>query len=483
MGTLNDYLVYLSRVMYNRRMTILDNRRFISEIEDFFSSKLPITLGINKKNELVRLSYEICRARNFTFSEFTQHTNIENVINGGKSGIFHRIKNLLLEIRYPSLVLKDEPRLMPIKINIKDEERGTWAGKLEPKKILVEKNISLLRWADKFIKKFSDVEVIEITNLADGSMKIPEVCAEKLYDARRDYVFLVESKAAFIKICPCTKACRRCGYWILNIGFGCPMDCSYCYLQTYSNVPGLILAANIEDYYKYLEKFDQSLTGKLRIGTGEFMDSLAFDEYTEYSTALIPFFRNMKNLVLELKTKTNKIGNVLKEEPHDNVVISWSMNTGNMAQKYEKGAPDLNERLESARAAARRGYKIGFHFDPLIYYDKWEDEYRELVEKMFSFDEIRKNTVWISLGSLRYTPGLKQTVEKRFSDNLMFYEGEFFEDGNGKMRYKKELRIEMYNKMIGWIRSLKTSAWIYLCMEPEDVWQKTLIRKKDYFFV
>jgi len=463
-------------------MTILDNRRIISEMEDFFSSKLPITLGVNKKNELIRLSYEICRARKITFSEFTRQIDLEDIISGGKSGFFHRLKSVLMEIRYPSFIPPDKPHLMPIKIDRKSEECGVWTGELNPKKIFIEKNVRGGKWADNFIKKFSDVEIVEIKDLTEGLKKISYISPENLYNLRRDHVFLTKTTSTFIKMCPCTKGCRRCGYWILNVGFGCPMDCSYCYLQTYSNAPGIILSANVEDYYEHIENFDRKLTQKIRIGTGEFTDSLAFDEYTEYSTVLIPFFRNMKNLVLELKTKVNKIDNVLKTEPNDNVVISWSINTEKMAQKYERGASRVKARVQAALLAARRGYKIGFHFDPLIYYDGWEDEYRDAVEKLFSFDEIRKNTVWISLGTLRYTPGLKQTAEKRFSDNIMFYQGEFFADSDGKLRYKKNIRIGMYNKMISWIRSFKMDACIYLCMESEDVWQKTPLSKKDRSF-
>ncbi len=451
-------------------------------MEDFFSSKLPITLGVNKKNELIRLSYEICRARKFTFSEFTRQIDLENIISGGKSGFFHRLKSVLMKIRYPSLISPDEPHLMPLNIGEEAEECGVWTGKLDPKKILLEKSVCRSEWADNFIKKFSDVEIVEIKDLKDGLKKISRTSAENLYNLRRDHVFLTKTKSTFIKICPCTKGCQRCGYWILNVGFGCPIDCSYCYLQTYSNAPGIVLPANVEDYFEHIENFDRKLTQKIRIGTGEFTDSLAFDEYTEYSTVLIPFFRNMKNLVLELKTKVNKIDNVLKTEPNDNVVISWSINTEKMAKKYEKGAPKIKDRVEAALLAARRGYKIGFHFDPLIYYDGWEDEYAQSLRKLFSFSEIRKNTVWISLGTLRYTPGLKQAAEKRFSDNIIFYQGEFFADSDGKLRYKKDVRIDMYNKMISWIRSFKVDAWIYLCMEPEDVWQKTPLSKNDYSF-
>ncbi|MCD6352712.1 MAG: DNA photolyase, partial [Proteobacteria bacterium] len=121
-------------------------------------------------------------------------------------------------------------------------------------------------------------------------------------------------------------------------------------------------------------------------------------------------------------------------------------------------------------------------FDPIVYYQGWKDDYKAVVEKMFSFDEIRTKTAWISLGTLRYTPGLKQTAEQRFADNNLFYCGDFFQDVDGKLRYPRELWIEMYNAMIEWIRSFDTSCWVYLCMEFLDLWQKTTLRKSDYSY-
>jgi len=233
----------------------------------------------------------------------------------------------------------------------------------------------------------------------------------------------------------------------------------------YSNAPGILLPANIEDYYAHIMEFDRKASPRTRIGTGEFADSLAMDRYTRYSFALIPFFRKTRNLVLELKTKSADIDNVLREDPHENVVIAWSMNTREMAERYEKGGATVGDRIDAAKRAAERGYKVGFHFDPLIYHEGWEDAYRGVVEEIFSHGEIRRNTAWISLGTLRYTPGLKQTAEQRFSDTLMFYEGEFFADRDGKLRYPRGLRTDMYEKMTGWIREHNSSCWIYPCME------------------
>lgn len=463
-------------------MTLVNNINFIKEIELKLEELLPIKLGVNKKNELVRLVYEISRAQDLSLEEIFSRIDIEEIIEGGRSGLFHKVKTSLINLRYPSRGDENNIHIMPLKASSPQEECSVWQFDLSPRAIFVEKEVKDLEWTREFLKKFDEAEVTFIADAKEHIGKIKAKSPLELYNSRRENVFLVKNKHAFIKECPCTKEAKRCGYWILNIGFGCPVDCSYCYLQMYSNAPGMVFPANIEDYYTYIKDFDKKVRVRTRIGTGEFTDSLAFDNYTGYSLKLIPFFKDMKNLVLELKTKVAGIDNVLKAEPNDNVVVSWSINTREMAKSYEKGASTIDERINAAVRAAEHGYKIGFHFDPIVYYPGWEEDYKRVVDEMFAREAIKNNTLWVSLGTLRYTPGLKQVAERRFEDNLIFYKGEFFEDTDGKLRYPRGLRIEMYNKMIEWIRSSGTSSWIYLCMEPEDLWKETILEEKDYTF-
>ncbi len=443
------------------------------------SGGIPVPLGVNKKNELVRLLFEICRGRGLGLADVIEWAGIGGLVEGGRGGLFHRVKEALLDLRYPSAGVDGDPRIMPLKMDAAREECPVWDLELEPGRVFVERSVRRLEWTESFTRNFPGAEIVEMDDLRDV---VGGICAGdkvSVYNSRRDRVFLVRARSGFVKMCPCTKGYKRCGYWILNIGFGCPIDCSYCYLQMYSNAPGLILPANIEDYYEHVERFDRQLTGRTRIGTGEFTDSLALDRYTGYSRRLIPFFRKTRNLVLELKTKSGDIDNVLAEEPHENVVISWSMNTRKIAEKYEKGGASVSERIDAASRAAKRGYRVGFHFDPVVYYKGWEDEYKAVIEEMFSVDEIKRNVAWISLGTLRYAPGFKRVAEQRFAENRMFYEGEFFVDTDGKLRYPRPLRAEMYNKMAGWIRSSGVSCRVYLCMEPGEVWREIRFGEDD----
>jgi DNA repair photolyase len=85
------------------------------------------------------------------------------------------------------------------------------------------------------------------------------------------------------------------------------------------------------------------------------------------------------------------------------------MNPQGVIDTDEHGTASLEERLRAARRCQEAGYRLGFHFDPMIEYPGWEDDYRRLVEEIFASVDWRRIS-WLSLGVLRQTPGLKRTM-------------------------------------------------------------------------
>jgi hypothetical protein len=51
-------------------------------------------------------------------------------------------------------------------------------------------------------------------------------------------------------------------------------------------------------------------------------------------------------------------------------------------------------------------------------------------------------------------------------------DAELFPGADGKMRYFKPLRVEMYTKMLHWLRRYTVDTHLYLCMESHEIWQK-----------
>jgi spore photoproduct lyase len=72
---------------------------------------------------------------------------------------------------------------------------------------------------------------------------------------------------------------------------------------------------------------------------------------------------------------------------------------------------------------------------------------------------------------LRFAPDLAQVVRQRFAKSRIM-DAELFPGPDGKMRYFKPLRVEMYAKMRSWLRRYIDDDQLYLCMESQDIWHK-----------
>jgi spore photoproduct lyase len=291
--------------------------------------------------------------------------------------------------------------------------------------------------------------------------------------AGKKTLFLTQNKGSFIKKCPGTKTYTCCGYQILHVGTYCTMDCSYCILQAYFDPPVLQYFVNQKVLFEELDAIVRSERPPFhRIGTGEFTDSLIWDPWTRLSRRLVPYFGVQNRLVLELKTKSTAIENLKGLEHNRKTILAWSLNPPAVIRSEERRTAGLEARLRAAAQCEAWGYPLAFHFDPMVLYDGWEEDYRGLVKALFKRVSA-ENIVWISLGSFRFMPSLKSIIQKRFKDSKIVY-GEFVPGLDGKMRVFKPLRMALFRKMASWIRELAPDVTIYLCMEDDEAWQKAI---------
>ncbi|PIR16491.1 MAG: radical SAM protein [Deltaproteobacteria bacterium CG11_big_fil_rev_8_21_14_0_20_49_13] len=286
--------------------------------------------------------------------------------------------------------------------------------------------------------------------------------------SKRQLVLTVNKGASFKPCQGMSEGVVCCGYHTIDLASGCNCDCSYCILQHYlANNPMTAIYVNIEEILGNVKKHLESHKDiHFRIGTGELSDSLAYDHITGYSKTVVRFFATQSNATFEFKTKTVNIDNLLSIKHGGRTVVSWSVNPQGIIDSEEKNSASLKERVEAAKACVGAGYRVGFHFDPMINYPGWENDYKEVIDEIFSYVQ-PMSVAWISLGSLRFPHTLKAIAEKRFPLSRIFC-GEFI-PANGKMRYFRPIREEMYKKMRSWITEKAPLVVPYLCMETKTV--------------
>lgn len=337
-----------------------------------------------------------------------------------------------------------------------------------PERIYVEQEVAGLALTRQVLERCPEVPVEQV-----GSAKELIASAQRrritLTQGKRE-LLLCRNRGPFLDACPGTRRYRCCGYTVLTPGVGCPLDCSYCVLQAYLNNPFITLYANTQDMLAELEAAPGLGDGAVRrIGTGEFMDSMALDHLTDFAATMLPFFRSRPGLILELKTKTARVEPLLGLDHGGAYILSWSLNSPNVAAGEEHGAAPLVGRIAAAAKAVAAGYRVGFHFDPVIYDGDWRRGYRATVELLAAHIPA-ESIAWVSIGSLRFMPRLKGIATARFPATRI-YTGEFVPGADGKMRYLQDIRLDLYRDMARWFAELLPGVFVYFCMENQCSWQ------------
>lgn len=338
-----------------------------------------------------------------------------------------------------------------------------------PQRILIEKSIRDFPLTQTVIKRLKGIPVKYIN-------QVKPLAVERVRDLWLDdqkTLLLCRNKGRFFELCPGTKNYLCCLYKIINFATNCHLNCTYCILQAYLNNPFMVLYTNTDEMFKELDNvLNQHPKTIYRIGTGEYTDSLILDHLTSFTQLVVPYFARKSNAFLELKTKTDNIENLEGLEHREKTIVSWSLNTEPVIGSEEGNACSLDDRIRAAYQCQKWGYRLGFHFDPLIYYPGWEDDYKKVVDKLFRTID-PAHLCWISLGCFRFIPKLKSVIKKRYPESRILYQ-EFIRGLDGKMRYFKPIRIEMYTRMAEWIKSYDSKTFIYLCMESKEVWEKSI---------
>ena len=275
----------------------------------------------------------------------------------------------------------------------------------------------------------------------------------------------------WLKACPGTKQHVCCNLWVVNPGEGCPMDCTYCYLQEYLlRSPSMKLYTNVADLLSSIENLCNSNPTRLyRIGTGELMDSLVWDDLTDFSSEIVPLFKRLDNGLLELKTKSACVDNLIGLEHGEKTVVSWSVNAHEICDKDEALTASLSERVLAAAKVIEAGYRVGLHFDPLIIFPGWEDAYNEAVDFIFSSIDSSR-IAWISVSTLRYKQPMQAVMQERFPQSKIPY-GEQIRASDGKRRYIQPLRFKLVKHVWERINMHNPDVPKYMCMESRTAWR------------
>ncbi|MHC4662266.1 MAG: spore photoproduct lyase family protein [Planctomycetota bacterium] len=325
-----------------------------------------------------------------------------------------------------------------------------------PEKIIVEKTAR--RLAEHFLEKLPGVPVEYVDSLAlrrEGSGPTGRVLA------------LAELRGSALKpfrIGDGSTACAEHREYALKHATGCPYDCLYCYLQSYDGCECPTVLVNRRQILREVETFLKECEEPVSLLAGHLSETLPLFSYDSFFQELCALMRQFPAHSLEVRTKSTDVYLYEGIEPSRNVIPGWTLSPELHRKRYEKRSPSIRSRLDAVAGMQKSGWSVGIRFDPVVRDEHWENAYHDLVDEIF--DSLDSGKIRdIHIGALRYVPELGDIIRGRDPRSPLTL-GEQFLAPDGKMRYARPLRIEMYRKLVSMIAG---RAKIVLVMEPEDI--------------
>ncbi|MEW5816297.1 MAG: radical SAM protein [Spirochaetota bacterium] len=336
---------------------------------------------------------------------------------------------------------------------------------------------SFVSYIDLFSHIYITSEVYELPSVRKALNRLPGIPVKIVKSKENLPPEYLNSKTLFVTShtgetvgrCPGSRGHICCNYLTVDLYLGCPIGCSYCIMKSYLNFAPLTVYADTGPSIKRIQAIAEHNRDRIiRIGTGEVGDSLLLDPLFELTASFITGFSMYKNLYFEAKTKTANIDHLLDIQNKGNAVIGFSVNPREIVEAEEGTSDSLDDRLNAAEKAVKAGYNVSFHFDPIFFSADWENRYFSVVDAFKRFPEDKIS--WISLGTFRYPPELRDKIGGR-----PYLFGEFFPGKDRKYRYLQKIRVEVYKRMLEKIKSVCRTP-VYLCMESGVVWEKVFGR-------
>jgi len=154
-------------------------------------------------------------------------------------------------------------------------------------KVLIQEGCESRAYTRDILSRLPGAPVERVSSVRDVLPETTDLSAA--FTKGKRTLFLSENRGRFLKSCPGTREHLCCLYMVLHHAAGCPLDCSYCILQAYLNNPYIVCYVNIEDMMKELREVFGKTRGRiLRLGTGEYTDSLALERITQTTRILAP---------------------------------------------------------------------------------------------------------------------------------------------------------------------------------------------------
>ena len=177
-----------------------------------------------------------------------------------------------------------------------------------------------------------------------------------------------------------------------SFGFGCLLDCSYCYMKRHTGNNDLSVATNtneiltaINTHAAWLGKKKPNQTDA-KYWTYDISCNEDFALHSKYHQwiHIFNYFKRHDKIKASFATKVIPL-DCLRYDPEKKVRIRFSLMPQKISSLLEPNTPDIIDRIKAIDAFIDAGYEVHINFSPIVVYQGWLDDYRDLFDMISDY--------------------------------------------------------------------------------------------------
>lgn len=246
---------------------------------------------------------------------------------------------------------------------------------------------------------------------------------------------------------------RSSDYISPSFGYGCLLNCSYCYMKR-NRPEGLTIAKNIGDiltainnhaYFDTIEKPNQTDPDYITYDISCNEDFALHNKYYDWKR-IFQFFVDHPIAKATLATKIIPEP-FLEFDPQRKVRIRFSLMPQYLSDLFEPNTPPIKDRIKAINTFIEAGYDVHINFSPVILEQDWIHEYTNLFRMVDDIvnDEYKQNVlsevIFLTHNERKHQHNVENGVER---ENLLWWpaiqEKKISQYGGENVRYRASIK-------------------------------------------
>lgn len=287
--------------------------------------------------------------------------------------------------------------------------------KLQMDRIFLEPRVEFYDRGQEVLDRFPDAERIVI----DSHWRIPALREDETIVPDWNRVKRTTLVLGVRKSMPIRENGRSADFIAPGHANGCAMACAYCYVARRKGTSNPIsVFVNDDEIVAAIRTHAASLPSKPELQTDPVYWTYDIGEGSDCSVdaavcgsvrGMVEAFRTIPNAKATFATKAVN-DEMLTYDPQGKTRIRFSLMPADLARRLDVRTDPVEERIAAIGPFQAAGYEVHINLSPVVLYDGWEADYRELFRQVDdTIPEAAKHQLKAEIIFLTHSPDLHET--------------------------------------------------------------------------